>query len=131
MKDRCLALRSTLLLALFAVPACDFTVGPTNLDMRAAEKDMLQPSRFGVIRATGTTTGSTANAFFLDMQQTAGGCVHRAIGECVLYSCAGTAFTAPNPGILTIGGGTPTVTLTPRNDGSYIPYSASGSALIR
>lgn len=109
----------------FALAACDFTVGAGNHDMQVSLSDMTPTGRYGLVRITGTTTGSSAIATFLDMNQQGAGCLRRSVGECVLYNCAGTSFVAPNPGNLTITGGTPTVTLTPRQDGSYIPYQSS------
>lgn len=116
-----LALRSLQLLFFAALPACEQPGTSTPADL-ATVPDLAVPSRFGVIRLTGTTAGSSGIAAFVDQNQPTAGCLRRLEGDCALYSCAGASFVQPNAGTIAISGGAMAVNLVPRPDGSYIPY---------
>lgn len=116
-----LALRSLQLLFFAALPACEQT-GTNNTPDLAATPDLAVASRFGVIRLTGTTTGSSGFAAFVDQNQPSAACLRRLEGDCALYSCAGTSFVQPNAGTVAVNGGAMAINLVPRPDGSYIPY---------
>ena len=124
MLSRSLQLAALASLPLF-VSACDQASSPGGPDMQTSSPDLATPSRFGLVRITGTTNGSSAIATFIDTQQVDANCQHRTAGECVLYTCAGTTFVQPNAGDLNITGGTQAVALSARTDGSYKPYDAT------
>ena len=108
------------------------------MDMTVTPPDMTTPPRYGLVRigttsvVAGTTTivTSAATALFVDPTQGGAGCQRTVQGECTLYTCDGTSFTAPHAGNITLGGGTQNVTLTPRSDGSYEPYGNSASTVF-
>jgi hypothetical protein len=118
------ALRTLQLLALVGLPACEQFMNGPNVDLAAAP-DLAVPTRFGMIRVTGTTTGSSGIAAFVDHQQPSAGCLRRVEGDCMLYHCDGTSFVQPNAGTIAIAGGAMAVNLVARPDGSYIPYVSS------
>lgn len=113
--------------------------GPTmtgdNPDMSSTAPDMATPPRYGMVRiasttvTAGTTTinSSAATAVFVDPSQQGAACQRQTQGECTLYSCEGTSFSAPHAGAIAISGGTQNVSLNPRSDGSYEPYVNSSS----
>ncbi len=132
-----LRLRLPLFAALFgllsAQAGCPSSPTNTNdpMDMAAAlPPDMTTPVRYGLIRTVSTTysngvvtlNSSGASAWFLDPTQQGAACQRTVQGECTLYMCEGTSFTAPNAGMIGITGGSQNVTLTPRSDGSYDPF---------
>lgn len=108
--------------------------GPTTpndpADMSSPAPDMTTPVRYGLIRtvsttfSAGTTTVNTsgASALFLDPGQQGAACQRTVQGECTLYLCEGSSFSAPNAGMISITGGTQNVMLMPRTDGSYDPF---------
>jgi hypothetical protein len=106
-----------------------------NPDMSTAAPDMATPPRFGMVRLASTTVtagtatinSSAATAVFVDPSQQGAACQKQTQGECTLYLCEGSSFTAPHAGTLTISGGTQNVSLNPRSDGSYEPYVNSSS----
>ncbi len=109
--------------------------GPTMtpnepVDMGTPSPDMTTPVRYGLIRTVSTTysngtitlNSSGASALFADPGQQGAACQRTIQGECTLYMCEGSSFTAPNSGMISISGGTQNVMLMPRTDGSYDPF---------
>lgn len=119
------ALRSLQLLFFAALPACEQPGQNGPFDF-APVPDMAVAARFGFVRLTGTISGSSGIAAFVDQNQPNAGCLRRLEGDCALYTCAGTSFVQPNTGTVAVSGGAMTVNLVARPDGSYIPYINSG-----
>lgn len=130
MNTHSLLFRSMPLLFVAALSGCEQTSSNGPEDMPAPVADMSIPSRFGVVRATGTTTGASAIAAFLDQKQPGAGCLRRAVSSCVLYSCDAPSFVLPHAGQITISGGTEMVRMDPRPDGSYAPYGNSSMVTL-
>lgn len=104
--------------------------GDNTNDMATAAPDMATPPKFGLLRiastsfqaGTATINGSAATAVFVDPAQQGAACQKQTQGECTLYYCEGASFTSPHSGAITIAGGTQSVALNPRADGSYEPF---------
>lgn len=109
--------------------------GNEGADMSTLPPDMTTPPRYGLLRTastsfvagTATINGSAATALFVDPSQQGAACQRQVQGECTLYLCEGTSFSAPHAGVVTIAGGTMNVSLNPRSDGSYEPFVSSST----
>lgn len=137
------SLRSVLRLVLPTVALTGFlgcdTIGGTGLgDLGSGHVDMTVISHFGLVRMASTTStvgsqttsGSSATAFFFDKMQQDAGCARTDVGACSLYACAGSTFTLPSAGSITVTGGTQAVGLTTRGDGSYVAFANSSSIVF-
>lgn len=109
--------------------------GDNNNDMTTVVPDMANPPKFGMVRLASTSfqagtsviNGSAATAVFVDPTQQGAACQKQTQGECTLYFCEGASFTAAHAGTINITGGTQSVALNPRTDGSYEPYVNSSA----